>query len=127
MNLEIAYLYRDASNYKKHGAVIVSNPESLSIKQVENFLLKTLEHLTYWPEILLFRPEWVGLKPVFLFADDFERSADDHDWHEINFVSETTKKINDPANRTIEKLLTDIRRTHKKQRQPNFSSQSQIK
>jgi len=112
-NIQIDYLYRDASNYKRHGSVTVANPNRLSVKKVTDSLQDMLGDLSDWSDVLLFRPEWVGLKTVFLF-EEFGRNEDDHDWHEINVVSETTSSADDPAERTIEELLRNIERTHKK-------------
>lgn len=114
MNIEIGYMYRDASNYKKHGSVILVNPKMLPAETVLSALRNILSGLSGWSDILVFRPEWVGLKCVFLFDEEFERNEDDHDWHEINFVTETSEDADDPAGRTINQFLKDIRRTHKR-------------
>lgn len=119
-NIEISYMYRDASNYKAHGAVIVSNPRCRSIRSINRSLEDSLEHLSSWPDILLLRPELVGLPTVFLFDGEFEKNEDDHCWHEINAVSETTKDVTDPAGRSVDQLLIAVRTTHRIMRGQTF-------
>ncbi len=73
--VRFAYMYRDAGNYKQHGAVVLSNTEGLGIESAEIRLRAMCDGDC-------FNAAQVGLHEPF-----FEDGAtdDDHAWHE--FVS----------------------------------------
>lgn len=74
LNTEITYLYRDASNYKFLGAVVVEG--KLLFADLERYLIDGL-----W-----FIPEQVSMPPLV----PIQRNMDDHDWHEVNSVRFTS-------------------------------------
>ena len=76
--LEIQYQYRDASNYKQAGAVVISNPDGLTPSQLHTQLLRYFSHCQLWGDIFHFQPEAFGW-PVLYFED---RSEDDLELHE---------------------------------------------
>lgn len=67
MNTRILYQYRDASNYKLRGEVVLKG--ELSLTELEPFLI----------EGKFFVPEEFNI-PCLLFDNSNE---DDHEWHEI--------------------------------------------
>lgn len=111
-NVSFWYLYRDADNFKAFNAVTFSNPGNMSIEVINKNLFSSLSHLGPWPDILQFRPEWLRLPTVFLFLSGYERTASDHDWHEIDEVVATEESADDIHGRTIEEFLRDVSRTH---------------
>lgn len=91
MNLEISYLYRDASNYKKFQSVIVANPENLSPKEVSKRLRSRFASVQVWPDILHFRPEELGWPTAYF--DDYGEDEDDLDLHELEAIAPTDKPV----------------------------------
>ena len=76
MNTRINYLYRDASNYKQFGEVVVEGPMERS--QLGP-LLKDQE---------FFIPSKVGMADL---QPDM-RTEDDHIWHEIEGLTRTSER-----------------------------------
>jgi hypothetical protein len=80
MNTELRYLYRDASNYKQHGEVVLAGEMAESEAWSE-----------LWEEVY-FIPSAVGLANLqhlfreqgFPFPTD-----DDHPWHEVESICPT--------------------------------------
>ena len=95
MNTRITYLYRDASNYKQGGDVVVNGRVTLS----------DLEPLLYFGE--LFIPGDVGLPEL---QANFETqgfafpTADDHVWHELESCepTEATPTVDISAEKLID-------------------------
>lgn len=75
-------------------------------------LLASLSNYQLWADVIQFRPEWVGLPPVFLFLSAYERTEADQDFHEIEEVALTENSPDDPQGRTIDEFLNDMIRTH---------------
>lgn len=73
------YMYRDASNYKAAGKVVLSRP--LRGREKEE-LMESLQ------EGLYFIPEQVGLPPCSKLWEEYGVSEDDHPWHECYGVRE---------------------------------------
>ena len=71
-NTEIWYLYRDASNYKRHNRQVVSG--QITETKVAD-IISCLDDGEY------FIPEQVGLPADRL--DEYERDSDDHCWLEL--------------------------------------------
>jgi hypothetical protein len=92
-NINFNYLYRDASNFKQFGSVIFTNPNNLSIEEVNSILLYKLIDGEYFDHTKFSVPS--------LFFKD--RNADDHNWHEYRNVEMTDKNPTDE--RTIEMFL----------------------
>jgi hypothetical protein len=89
------YLYRDSSNYKNFGSVDFSNPDKLSIEEIEAIIkLKLIDGEFFVAE------DW-GL-PTLYFD---EWTEDDHNWHE--FLNIEVKESED-KNLPITELLNRI-------------------
>lgn len=83
MNTLLEYLYRDASNYKQHGSVVMEG--SLALKEVRHLLV----------DGEYFIPSQAGLPDLQqkFRAQGFEYpTEDDHTWHEIVSIAANQKK-----------------------------------
>jgi len=96
-NIRFSYLYRDYGNYKLFGETIFSNPEKLSLLEIENQIKANLIDREF------FNPEAWGIERL-----KFENynSEQDHDWHEFERVEFTEE--NTTARTTISSLLKSI-------------------
>lgn len=110
-NIRLAYMYRDASNYKFHEEVILSNPDGLSVKQIETQIVAILKTTALFPDMLLFRPEWIGLPTAFPFIE-YGKDKDDHDWHEVVLIEKSYEIEDDPRTRSVSQFLSDLERVH---------------
>lgn len=112
-NVSVKYMYRDGSNYKCFETVIFANPKRINVRVVWRDLNDALKSVTLFPEQPIFRPEWVGLPTVFLFAlPGYSRNDDDHDWHELVAVKETDNPSTFRENAEISSFIDALRRTH---------------
>jgi hypothetical protein len=78
INTEFEYLYRDASNYKWFGKVVVAG--RLTIDDLKKSLI----------DGEYFIPELVGMRSL---TPDI-RNEDDHDWHEIVSLKPSSQPAN---------------------------------
>lgn len=78
MNLQLNYLYRDASNYKNYGWVIVST-YNVDLNEIDRKIREKLIDGEY------FSAAKVGFPELFFNIPN----EDDHDWHEYQSVEET--------------------------------------
>lgn len=69
------YLHRDSSNWKKFGSKLFSNPEQLTIEEIDQKIRKNLIDQEY------FYPNQVGIKKF-----KFHRYLDDYSWYEFESV-----------------------------------------
>jgi hypothetical protein len=69
------YLHRDSGNWKKFGSKIFSNPEQLTIEEIEQGIQQNLIDSQY------FYPEKVDIKKF-----KFHRYLDDYSWYEFESV-----------------------------------------
>jgi len=69
------YLHRDSGNWKKFGSKLFSNPEQLTIEEVEQRIRQNLIDREY------FYPEQVGIKKF-----KFHRYLDDSSWYEFESI-----------------------------------------
>ncbi len=102
-NVNFKYLYRDAGNYKKWGAVVFSNPERLTLGEVtkaleENFLVDGLfiAHQVHVPEVF--------------FSTEEDVTADDHCYHEFDAVEESSNASTDKRDRSIGQFIAEVAR-----------------
>jgi len=90
MNTLLEYLYRDASNYKQHGSVVLQG--TISPKDIRPLLI----------DGEYFIPSQVGLPDLqHKFRDqgvDYP-TGDDHAWHEIASMRPTRKQATLPLHR----------------------------
>ncbi|HAX71837.1 MAG TPA: hypothetical protein DCY14_19650 [Anaerolineae bacterium] len=104
-NIRFIYLYRDASNYKQHGEVILSNETQMTLEEVDQ---QTRSHLS---DGLFFIARQVQLEERFFAVI----SEDDHFWHEFVQVESTTDPTFDPvpeAKRDIAQFLQELKQVH---------------
>lgn len=90
MNTLLEYLYRDASNYKQHGSVVLEG--TISLKDIRHLLI----------EGEYFIPSQAGLPDLqHKFKEQgFEYpTEDDHAWHEIVLMRATRKQATLPLHR----------------------------
>lgn len=83
--IQFNYLHRDSGNWKKFGRKQFSNPEKLSIEEIETKIRQNLIDGMY------FYPENVGIKKF-----KFHRYSDDFSWYEfesIEFINCTSTKL----------------------------------
>jgi len=80
MNVILHYLYRDYANYKNHGEAILSNPDGLSIEEIDAALRERLIDDEWF-----YASQW-GLKD--LHFKDFDDEID-HSFHEYGSVEYT--------------------------------------
>jgi hypothetical protein len=102
-NINFKYLYRDAGNYKKWGAVVFSNPECLTTSEVtkalgENFLVDGLfvAHQVHVPEVF--------------FSTEADVTGDDHCYHEFDAVEESSSAPTDKRDRSIGEFIAEVAR-----------------
>lgn len=69
------YLYRDSENWKKFGSKKFSNPDQLTIQEIEQKIRENLIDQEY------FYPDKVGIKKF-----KFHRYLDDYSWYEFQSV-----------------------------------------
>jgi hypothetical protein len=104
-NIRFIYLYRDASNYKQHGEVILSNETLLTVEEIDQTIRSLLS------DGLFFIARQVQLEERF-FAIVNE---DDHPWHEYVKVEATTDSTFDPvpeSKRDIAQFLQELEQAH---------------
>ena len=100
-NVKFNYLYRDAANYKVWGSIIFSNPENISIAEVEATMKKNLiDGDCFDPK------EWNI--PALSFAD--YDSFLDHDWNEYYSLEKTSEKETDK--KTVSEFLKGLKVSH---------------
>jgi hypothetical protein len=101
-NIKFNYLYRDGGNYKVWGNEVFSNPDSLSLDNVEMIIRKSLIdgeffNPTHWKLKRLMHEDWV---PEL-----------DHCWNEFDSIEYTT--IDPTTNFSITEFLNLIASTPK--------------
>ena len=105
-NIRLVYLYRDASNYKQHGEVILSNETQLTVEVIDTRIRSLLS------DGLFFIAQQVQLEGRFFDLV----SEDDHPWHEYVSVEATTDPTFDPVpeqKRDISKFLKELKQAHR--------------
>lgn len=86
--LRIDYLYRDASNYKNHGSLVIQNNQELTVQKFSLALREHFACLQCFPDVLHFSPEVLGW-PTLYFEDWTE---DDFMLHEVSGIEETDQE-----------------------------------
>ena len=105
-NIRFVYMYRDASNYKQHGEVILSNETLLTVEEVDKQIHSLLS------DGLFFIARQVQVEERFFAVV----SEDDHPWHEYVSVEATTDPAFDPIpelQRDISKFLKELEQAHR--------------
>jgi len=84
-NIRFHYLHRDSGNYKTFGFQDFSNPNNLSLEQIQAKISEKLISGEF------FYPEESGIEKF-----EFHRNCDDYSWYEfdfIEFVSRSKSKV----------------------------------
>ncbi len=100
-NIRFCYLYRDGSNFKSWGEVLFSNPETLSVAEIEEKIIQA-----FLPD-KLFIASQVSIPEKFLFANG-KYTEYDHCYHEFDCLEICVDEPTDSANRSISEFLQDI-------------------
>jgi hypothetical protein len=95
------YLHRDSGNWKKFGSKQFSNPEKLSLEEIEQKIRENLIDQEY------FYPDQVGIKKF-----RFHRYLDDYSWYEFESV-EVLDSI-EPPKKKLEPISSFLSRLKKK-------------
>ncbi len=105
-NVRFIYMYRDASNYKQHGEVILPNETQLTVEEVDTQIRSLLS------DGLFFIARQVQVEERFFDVV----SEDDHPWHEFVMVEATTDPAFDPVpeeKRDISTFLKELDQAHR--------------
>ena len=104
-NIRFVYMYRDASNYKQHGEVILPNETQRTVEEVDAQIRSLLS------DGLFFIAQQVQIEERFFDVV----SEDDHPWHEYVSVEATADPTFDPVpeeKRDIAKFLKELEDAH---------------
>ena len=85
MNIKFSYLYRDSGNYKRFGDVIFSNPNNLTILDMEHLIRSKLIDGEWF-----YAQDW-GLPN--LHFEDWDEDLD-HGFHEFESLSYSKENSN---------------------------------
>ena len=105
-NVRFVYMYRDASNYKQHGEVILPNETQRTVEEVDKQIRSLLS------DGLFFIARQVQVEERFFDVV----SEDDHPWHEFVMVEATTDPTFDPVpeqQRDISTFLKELELAHR--------------
>ena len=100
-NIRFCYLYRDGGNFKSWGEVLFSNPENLSVTEIEEKIIQA-----FLPD-KLFVASQISIPEKFLFADG-RYTEYDHCYHEFDCLQICADEPTDSSNRSISEFLRDI-------------------
>lgn len=81
-NIKFNYLYRDASNYKQFGYIVLSNSNNIAIDIIRENIISNLIDTEY------FFADALGIPSLFFD----EANEDDHLWHEFKSIEFTHEK-----------------------------------
>lgn len=99
-NVVFNYLYRDASNYKNYGNIILENPDNLTIEEATKRIRKTLicgEN---------FIASQIDVPEIFLWLTSEFNVEDDHYYHEFSGIEETELSATDE--RTLSDFISKL-------------------
>lgn len=105
-NIRFVYMYRDASNYKQHGEVILPNETQRTVEEIDQQIRSLLS------DRLFFIAQQVKIEERFFDVV----SEDDHPWHEYVSVEATTDPTFDPVpeeKRDIAQFLKELDQAHR--------------
>ena len=105
-NIRFVYMYRDASNYKQHGEVILPNETQRTVEEVDTQIRSLLS------DGLFFIARQVQVEERFFDVV----SDDDHPWHEFVMVEATSDPTFDPVpecKRDIAEFHADLEKAYR--------------
>jgi hypothetical protein len=97
VNTRFEYLYRDGSNYKQWGGIVFRGTCDAAL---HNRLVAALERTEFFIAHQARLPE--------VFFKDGPPWADDHCWHELSEISDSTDAADDPLGRTIVEFVLEV-------------------
>jgi hypothetical protein len=100
-SIKFNYLYRDGSNFKSWEEVIFSNPENLTVEEVEAKLL-----YVFLPD-KQFVASQISISEKFLFANG-KFTNYDHCYHEFDCVEICQENPTDKLKRSITDFLKEV-------------------
>ncbi len=100
-NIKFNYLYRDGSNFKSWGEVIFSNPENLTVNEIEAKLINA-----FLPD-KQFIASQIAIPEKFLFENG-KFTKYDHCYHELDCVEICQENPTDILDRSISDFLKDV-------------------
>lgn len=83
MHIQLSYMYRDGSNYKKHGSVVFSNTTNITPEVIKDIVTSNLIDGEYF-----IAEDWD--LPSLFFED---KNEDDHQWHEFVSLEITNEEV----------------------------------
>lgn len=86
-NLIVHYMYRDASNNKRHGSVILRNDEGIAPSELYKAIKSAFEYMNLFPDVVIFDPDVLGWPSLFFF--DHNLADDDVSCHELTSIQIT--------------------------------------
>jgi hypothetical protein len=98
-NIKLTYLYRDSSNYKNFGSVVIANPQNIDLNIVKELINSRLIDGCWF-----YAHEWQ--LPDLRFADVNES---DPTWHEFENIEYT--EVNSNFALSLEELMSVIKST----------------
>ena len=105
-NIKFNYLYRDGANYKSWGEVVFSNPDQLTVNEIEAKLIEG-----FLPD-KLFIANQVFIPEQFLFTSG-KFTKFDHCYHEFDSVEICEENPTDGFERSINDFLKVIEQVSK--------------
>lgn len=104
-NLKIYYLYRDAGNYKQHGAVVLENQTGIFPVTLRQEMTAAFSASNLFPDVVSFNP--AALDWPCLFFEKYDLSDDDVPHHELVGIEETDEAETNKMN--AEELMAKLR------------------
>ena len=105
-NIKFNYLYRDGSNYKSWGEVVFTNPNQLTLEEIETRLINA-----FLPD-KLFIANQVFIPEQFLFISG-KFTKFDHCYHEFDSVEICQENPTDDLGRSINDFLKVVEQVSK--------------
>lgn len=105
-NIKFNYLYRDGANYKYWGDIVFSNPDLLTLCEIEAKLVGA-----FLPD-KLFVAHQISIPEKFLFANG-KFTKFDHCYHEFDSVEICEENPTDDLKRSINDFLKVIEQVSK--------------
>ena len=100
-NIKFNYLYRDGANYKSWGEVVFTNPDQLTVEEIELRLIDA-----FLPDSLFIASQ-ISIPERFLFLDG-KFTKQDHCYHEFDTIEICEEKSTDTLMRAIKEFLFEV-------------------
>ena len=104
--IKFNYLYRDGGNYKSWGEVIFTNPNHLTLQEIDKCL-----RLAFDQEIFFIASQ-VSIPEVFLYGNT-SLNEDDHCFHEYDSVELINELLSSFPQKSISQFLEQVKHISK--------------